>query len=257
MALGHAAAVLVQQFLQRDAGGRQFHPRIAHAAADAKGAQAVAPVATLGVKPVCALVQQSAQPVQGLEVVLQGRSSEQADFGNVGRAQARLATLALDAFQHRRLFAADVGAGAAPQFQARQRTGRVGLEGGEFLLQQGAAAVVFVAQVEVAAVHADHLGGNQHPFEKAVRVALQVMPVLEGAGFALVDVHGHEARRRLRAHDAPLAGGRKSGAAQAAQSGGIQRAEYRLGRQASGGQGRRQGVAALRAVGRIAQRLNS
>ena len=52
-----------------------------------------------------------------------------------------------------------------------------------------------------------------------MRVALEVGAVLEGAGLALVDVHGHQARRGLLAHDAPLAAGREAGAAQAAQAG--------------------------------------
>ena len=82
-----------------------------------------------------------------------------------------------------------------------------------------AAAVVFVAQVDVDGLGADHLGGDQQAFEEAVRVALQVGAVLEGAGLAFVDVHRHQARRGLVAHDAPLAPGRKAGAAQAAQAG--------------------------------------
>ena len=52
-----------------------------------------------------------------------------------------------------------------------------------------------------------------------MRVALEVVAVLEGAGLAFVDIDGHQPRRRLRAHDAPLAPRRKPGAAQAAQAG--------------------------------------
>jgi hypothetical protein len=80
----------------------------------------------------------------------------------------------------------------------------------QLLLQQRAAAVVFVAQVDVDGVDADRPGGDQHAFEEAVRIALEVDAVLEGAGLALVDVHRHQARRRLGAHDAPLAAGRES-----------------------------------------------
>mgnify|MGYP003694665307 CR=1 FL=1 len=56
-----------------------------------------------------------AHPVQRLEVVLERRPAEQAHLGDVRRAQARHAALAFDRFDHRRLFAADVGAGAAAQ----------------------------------------------------------------------------------------------------------------------------------------------
>ena len=51
-----------------------------------------------------------------------------------------------------------------------------------------------------------------------MRIALEVEAVLEGAGLAFVDVDRHQARRRLAAHDAPLAAGRKAGAAEAAQA---------------------------------------
>ena len=56
---------------------------------------------------------------------------EQPDLRDVGRTQPRLAALALDRFDHRGLFAADVGAGAAPQMELGNRAGRVGLEGRE------------------------------------------------------------------------------------------------------------------------------
>ena len=56
-----------------------------------------------------------AHPVQRLQVVLERRPAEQADLRDVRRAQARHAALAFDRFDHRRLFAADVGAGAAAQ----------------------------------------------------------------------------------------------------------------------------------------------
>ncbi len=60
--------------------------------------------------------------------------------------------------------------------------------------------------------------GDQQAFEEAVRIALEVGAVLEGAGLALVDVDRHQARRRLLAHDAPLAAGREARAAEAAQA---------------------------------------
>ena len=63
-----------------------------------------------------------------------------------------------------------------------------------------------------------HLRRDQQAFQEAVRIALEVGAVLEGAGLALVDVHRHQPRRRLVAHDAPLAPGRKARAAQAAQA---------------------------------------
>ena len=65
----------------------------------------------------------------------------------------------------------------------------------------------------------DHPGGDQHAFDEAVRIALEIVAVLEGAGLALVGVDREQARRRLGAHQRPFAAGRKAGAAEAAQSG--------------------------------------
>jgi hypothetical protein len=176
-------------------------------------------VAAVRGKPVTAFFQQLAHPEQGLEVVLQSRPAEQAHLRHIGRAQARQTALAFDGFDHGGLFAADVGAGTAAQVDLWQAGGwRRGLQLGQFGLQQGAAAVVFVAQVDVDAADAHRPGGNQHAFQKTVRVAFQQHTVLEGAGFAFVDVHGHQARRRLGAHDAPLAPGRETRAAQPAQA---------------------------------------
>ena len=52
---------------------------------------------------------------QRLDVVDDGRLAEQADLDRERRLVARLAALALDRFEERRLLAADVGAGAAPE----------------------------------------------------------------------------------------------------------------------------------------------
>jgi pyrimidine deaminase RibD-like protein len=150
--------------------------------------------------------------------VLQRGPAEQARLRDVGWAHAGLAAFALDAFDHRRLFAADVGARAPTQLDVGQRARRVGQQRVQLALQQAAAVVVLVAQIEVDGLGAHHLRGDQHAFEEAVRVALQVETVLEGAGLAFVDVDGHQARGGLLAHDAPLAPRREACAPQAAQA---------------------------------------
>ena len=55
----------------------------------------------------------------GLDVVDRGRAAVEAGAGRERRLQARLALLALEAFQQRRLFAADVGAGAVVRRRRR------------------------------------------------------------------------------------------------------------------------------------------
>ncbi len=116
------------------------------------------------------------------------------------------------------------------------------------MLQQPAAIVVFVAQVDVDGFGAHDLGGDQQSFEEAVRVALQVMAVLEGAGLALIDVDGHQPGGGLLAHDAPLAPGRKTCAAQAAQARVLQRSQNGVGLVLAVDHGGGEAVAALRTV---------
>ena len=109
-----------------------------------------------------------------------------------------------------------------------QRHRRVGLQRGDFLRQQFAARRILVAQVDVDGVDAHRPRGDQHAFQEPVRVALEVVAVLERAGFAFVDVDRHQARRWFGAHDAPLATRRKAGAAQAAQAGVFHHLQHRF-----------------------------
>ena len=55
-------------------------------------------------------------------------------------------------------------------------------------------------------------------FEKAVRIALEIVAVLECPRLALVDVDRQQARSRLGRHQFPFAAGGEAGAAEAAQA---------------------------------------
>src|SRR6201987_379307 len=90
-----------------------------HAAGDREAAQAKAVVAAMALPPVRALLDDVAHPPQRLDVADQSRQLEQADLERIRRLVPGQAALALDAFEQRRLFAADVGAGAAAQMQGR------------------------------------------------------------------------------------------------------------------------------------------
>ena len=70
-----------------------------------------------------------------LDIVDGGRAAVEAGAGRERRLQARLALLALEAFEHRRLFAADVGARAAmdEQVEVVARAGGVLAEQAGFI----------------------------------------------------------------------------------------------------------------------------
>src|SRR3984893_10259111 len=69
----------------------------------------------VGGEPGSALLDDVAHPVERLHGLLEGRAAEQPDLRDIRRTMARQAALALDRFDHRGFFAADIGAGAAAQ----------------------------------------------------------------------------------------------------------------------------------------------
>ena len=87
----------------------------------------------------------------------------------------------------------------------------------QFRFQQGAAACVFVAQVDVYRFRLDGPGRDQRAFDKTVRIPFQVIAVLECPGFAFVDVDRDQPGPGLAAQDAPFPAGRETGASQSAQ----------------------------------------
>ena len=218
MAGKHPATVFIDQLAQRDARGCQLNARFVDAPADREAAQPLAAVTAVRGEPLGSLLENPAHPVEGFHVVFQRWPSEQADLGHEGRAQARHAALAFDGLDHGRFFPADIGPGAAAQVDGRVRQARVAVKGGQFPLQQLAAARIFIAQIDVDFTDVDHVGGDQDTFEEPVRVAFQVVAVLECAGFALVDIDRHQPRAVHATNDVPFATGREPGPAQSAQT---------------------------------------
>ena len=84
-----------------------------------------------------------------------------------------------------------------------------------------------------------------------MRVALQVVAVLEGARLALVDVDRHQTRRGPGRHRLPLAARRKAGAAEAAQARVFHRRDDFVPRSRAVDAGSRQFISALLPIGGI------
>src|SRR6185503_16576004 len=143
---------------------------------------------------------------------------------------------------------ADVSARAAAKVELRNPGRRVLAKAGELALEDGSAAVILVAQVDIDVIDTDRPRRHEGALQEAVRIALEVIPVLERAGLALVDVDRHQARRRFRRDDLPLASGGEARAAEAAKPGVFhQRDDVRRRSLAAGARcGKR--VAAVRAI---------
>ena len=135
----------------------------------------------------------------------------------------------------------------------RQPARRVGFECGNLAREDGAARGVLVAQVNIDVVDADCPCGDQHPFEEPMRVALEVIPILERTGLTLVDVDRHQSRRRFGAHDLPFAAGRKSRTAQTPQRRTFQLGDDRVDAALAAHAGSERPVAACFAIGRIVE----
>ena len=235
--------------------GGELDPRIAHPAGHREGAQPFAPVAALAGEPLRPFLDDVAHPVEGLDIVAQRRPAKEPDLRREGRPLPRQPALALDAFEHRRLFAADIGAGAAAQVNAGVRRQSCCVDRGDLAFEDRLALRVFVAQVDVNLGRLDHPGGDQHAFEHAVRVGFEKVTVLEGAGLALVGVDGQQPGRRLLTHQTPLAPSRKPGAAEPAQAGVFEDLDQFLRLALPGEAGREQAIAAGSAIGIEADKL--
>src|SRR5262249_5157000 len=118
----HAPAVLVNELLKRDARRRQMDPRPLHTPAHRERAQAVAAAPSVSGEPGGPVLEDRADPVQRLHVVLERGTAEQPDLRHVRRTQTRLPALPLNRIDHRGLFAADVRARSPAEVERRNRT---------------------------------------------------------------------------------------------------------------------------------------
>ena len=118
----------------------------------------------------------------------------------------------------------------APRRRCRRGNGPggVGLERRDLAGEDRAARRVLVAQIDIDIVDADCPRGDQRAFEEAMRVALEVVAILERSRLAFVDVDRHQARRRLGTNDLPLAPHRETRAAEAAQRRRLELGDHRV-----------------------------
>jgi hypothetical protein len=142
--------------------------------------------------------------------MIEGGAAEQSDLGDIGRAIARITPLAFDRFDHRRFLAADIGAGAATKLDIALLDDAGLLQRRDFVRQDVQHRRIFVAHIEIDALGLDRPGGDQRPFEHLMRIALEIVAVLEGPWLALVAVDGHETGAGIAADDLPFAPGRES-----------------------------------------------
>src|SRR5262249_11029573 len=127
--------------------------------------------------------------------------------------------------QERGLLAADVGAGAAVQRELElvaragdalaEPAALVGLL--DRLLQDEVLPHHLAADVDVGVMTVDREAGDDRPLDELVRVPVEELAVLAGAGLGLVGVDDEIDGLRVLGDEAPLHAGEEAGSAAAAQ----------------------------------------
>ena len=178
-------------------------------------------------EPGAAAAQDRRRDRDRLDVVDGRRAAVEAHIGRERRLQPRHALLALEAFEQRRLLAADIGAGAVVDVAVEREAVDVvladqprliGLVDGA--LQRLALADVFAADVDVGGVRPHGEAGDEAALDEEMRIVPHDLPVLAGAGLRLVGVDDEVVRAavRLLRHERPFEPGREAGAAAPAQA---------------------------------------
>src|SRR5262249_46006429 len=93
------------------------------------------------------------------------------------------------------------------------------LRRGDLLRKEQSHLWIFIANVNVSLGGLDHPGRDQRAFDEPMRITFEIESILERAGLAFVGIDGKQPRRGFGAHQRPFASGRKTGAAEPAQSG--------------------------------------
>jgi hypothetical protein len=125
-----------------------------------------------------------------------GHMVEAEGGGEIRRLDARVGALALERLDQAGFLAADVGAGAAVDVDVagRSRCRGCSCRGSSRSRASAMAASrirglgEFLADVDVGELHADREAGDHHALEQLVRVLVEDVAVLEGAGLGFVGV---------------------------------------------------------------------
>ena len=97
MAICHAAAIIVDQFADGDAGRSEDNAGVFHTAGDGPGARAGMAFFALRREPFRAFFNNVSQPPKGFDIVVQGRAAKDTHLGNIRRAVTRQPAFAFDA----------------------------------------------------------------------------------------------------------------------------------------------------------------
>ncbi len=197
-------------------------------AADADKFQAARAASALCNEPVYAASENLRDVDKSLHVVDDGGLLPEANLAREGRLVARFGAMALNSFDERAFFAADVSAGTDKNFELvvevaaqdflPEKPGPIAAA--NFFAENFFLKMVLVANVKDAALGSCYKAGDDHALDEQMRQIGHDKAVLDGAGLAFISVADNIFDGiGLFAHEIPLHAGGKSGPAHAFQFG--------------------------------------
>ena len=228
----------LDEFLQRNAHLFFDVAGLIHVAGDAIDLRADIVRTADAREPIRPTAQDRRRNRDRFHIVDRGRTAIDADIRRKRRLQARLAFLAFEAFEQRRLFAADVSAGAMMDVEIEIPTVDVVLADQlGFIslinrrLQVFALADEFAAHIDVTDVRAHRERRDQATFDEKMRIVTHDVAILAGARLGFVGVDDEIVRPFLHlfGHERPFEACREARAAAAAQARLLHLVDDRLG----------------------------
>ncbi len=195
-----------------------MHTGVFHATRNRVTAQTCPAIVFHRVQALRPFAHHARNPEQSFNIMHQSGAIVDPHRRHKGRAMARQAALAFNAFDHRAFFTADIGPSPAPQINIARRHEPRRFQSGNLLGQNVQNRRVFVAHVDKTGFRLDGPSGNQHAFEKQMRCALEIVAILERSRLALISIHRQIARPRIAAHEAPFCARWKPRTTQTAQT---------------------------------------
>ena len=210
----HTAAMLVDEFLERDRHGFFDDARVVHVARDGKDLGTSVVLAAKAREPCCTPAQDRWNDGNRLDIVHGRRAAIEARARRERRLHAGHALFALKAFQQRGFLAANVCAGAVVQVNVEipPRAGSVLADETRVIafvdrgLERFFLADVLAADIDVAGVRVHREAGDQTAFDQRVRIVSHDLPVFAGARLGFVSVHNQIGRTPVAflGHEGPL-----------------------------------------------------
>ena len=225
--VNRAAAEAFDEFAQRDAERFLDKAALTNVAGELEGQRAARAAHAVILVGRTTAGKDEGHSREAQHVVDDGGLAEQAFECGDRRLEAHHAALAFEAFEHRGLFAADIGARTAADLEVEGFVRAlnipaqpVGCDGcGDRLLHGGDGVRIFRADIDVALGGADGDAGNGHALDEHEGVALHHHAVCECAGVALVGIAADVFLvRRGVEHRLPLDAGGEARTAAAAEA---------------------------------------